>query len=100
LLLLVVIACNKVAENKKLDATKKDSVEIWLEQSKSRKLTLEERKKTLEKAFETARLEESDSIKSNYYSKIAIEAEYINNDPLFIEVNLKNLNLAIKLKDT
>jgi len=100
LLLLVVIACNKVTEDKKLDTTKKDSVETWIAQSKSRKLTIEEKRKALEKAFEAAESEKSDSIKSNHYSNIAYWAESLNNDLLFKKVNLKNLNLASELKDT
>jgi len=100
LLLIVALACNKVVEDKKLESTKKDSVETWIQQSKSRKLTVEERRKALKKAYEAAESEKSDSIKNNYYSKIALEAEYLNNDPLFKKVNFENLKLATKLKDT
>ncbi len=98
--LLVILGCTKAVEENNVAASKKDSTEIWLAQSKSRKLTLEERKKALEKAFETAQSKTSDSLRSHYFSEIAIEAELLNNDPLFKKVNLENLNLAVKLRDT
>ena len=93
------MGCTQAIEDNNLVDSKIDSTEIWLAQSKSGKLTLEERKKSLEKAFEAALLNKSDTVKSNYFSKIAIEAEFLNNDPLFKEVNLKNLNLAEKFND-
>lgn len=99
LVFLIVTGCTDAIEENNLVDSKIDNTEIWLEQSKSGKLTLEERKKALEKAFETALLKKSDTLKSKYFSDIAYQAELLNCDPLFKEVNLKNLNLAAKLND-
>lgn len=96
----MILGCTKVVEEDSFISEKKDSTEIWLEQSKSRKLTVNQRKKALEKAFEIAKLKKSDTLKSGYFSEIAYEAELSNNDSLFRKVNVKNLDLAVKLKDT
>ena len=99
-LFLIILGCSEVVEKDNLESSKKDSTSIWLEQSKSKKISLEDQRKALQKAFESAELEKSDTLRSNYFSEIAIQAESKNNDPLFLEVNLRNLNLASKLKDT
>lgn len=100
LFIILLIGCNKEIKNEDKTITQKDSVEIWIEQSKSGKLRLDERRKTIEKAYKGANLIASDLLKLDYFSRIAYESEYLNNDALFREVNLKTLNLALKLKDT
>ncbi|MFD1293008.1 tetratricopeptide repeat protein [Lutibacter holmesii] len=94
------MGCSEDVKENDLVDSKIDNTDVWLAQSKSRKLTIEERKKALEKAFEAAESKKSDTLKSYYFSKIAFEAELLNNDPLFKKVNLDNLSLATKLQDT
>lgn len=100
MVILFLIGCTNQEANKKPSITKKDSVEIWIQQSTSRKLTLNERKKALEKAFENSKAVASDSTRLQYLSEIAIEAEALNIVALFKKVNSENLSLATQLKDT
>lgn len=77
-----------------------DEIESQIQQSKSRKLNLDKRKEALQKAYNFTNELPSDSIKINYYSKIAYEAENLNSEDLFKKVNSEALSLATKLRDT
>lgn len=98
--LLVFIGCTNTTPSKKTNTSDTDSIETWIQQSKSRRLTREQRMQALKKAYEESVIKKVDSEKIKYFSKIAIEAELLNSDVLFKEVNFKNLSLAIKLQDT
>lgn len=82
-----------------LNTKKKDSVNYWIHQSKSNRLTKEERKGALNFAYKAVNSKFSDSIRLNYFSEIAFEAENLNSEDLFKKVNLQNLALAEKVNN-
>ncbi|WP_456376832.1 tetratricopeptide repeat-containing sensor histidine kinase [Lutibacter sp.] len=93
--------CNKKQEtNDKEIASKIDSIENWIQQSKNRKFNLNNRKEALQKAFNYTYTLSIDSIKNTYYSKIVFEAEGLNSEHLFRKVAKKALLLATKRSDT
>jgi signal transduction histidine kinase len=102
-LLFSFASCEKKGLNRKLVKTsitsKKDSVSYWINQSKSNKLTVDERKGALNKAYYAVNSKLRDSIRLNYFSEIAIKAETLNNDELFKKANLQNLSLAQKVNN-
>jgi signal transduction histidine kinase len=96
-----LLSCkNDVTLNKSKNIATQDSITSWILQSKNNKLDLSVRKKKLQKAFDFVNTLHLDSIKNNYYSKIAFEAENLNSVELFKKVNFKALTLSTKLKDT
>lgn len=99
--ILTLIGCAQNKEEAKEQTPfKKDSIEIWLEQSNSRKLTPDERRKVLVKAYQATTSTTSDSLKLNQLKDISYQADFLNNNRLLKEVNDEYLNLATKLKDT
>lgn len=88
---------NEVSKNK--NNFKTDSITFWIAQSKQSKVSIDQKKEALEKAYTFTQELVSDSIKNNYLAEIAIEAEYEDFDALFITVNKEYLNLASKRKD-
>ncbi len=77
----------------------KDSIAFWISQSKQPKIDLATKKLGLEKAYLSAQKSVSDSIKNNYLSEIAIEAERLDLNLLFSKVNKEYLEIATKQKD-
>ncbi|WP_141107276.1 tetratricopeptide repeat-containing sensor histidine kinase [Lutibacter flavus] len=102
-LLFSFASCEKEGLNGTLVNTsitsKNDSVTYWFNQSKSNKLTLDERKGALNKAYNAVNSKLADSIRLNYFSKIAYEAERLNSYEFFKKANFKNLALAKKVNN-
>ncbi|WP_299528092.1 tetratricopeptide repeat-containing sensor histidine kinase [uncultured Lutibacter sp.] len=100
-ILFTFIFCNnkRPIDDKKI-VGEIDSVDSWIQQSKNSKFDLNERTNALQKAFNFSNGVLSDSMKINYYSKIAYEADNLNSEQLFKEVNFKAFSLATKLSDT
>jgi len=98
--LVVLLSCkNDLTLNKNKNSVKYDSIASWILQSKNNKLELNSKKKGLQKAFDVVNTLHSDSIKNNYYSKIAFEAENLNSVELFKRVNHKVITLSTKFGD-
>lgn len=88
---------NEMSNDKKIFKT--DSIAFWILESKQPKVSIDQKKIVLEKAYTAIKKINSDSIKNNYLAEIAIEAEFEDFDALFIKVNKESLQLATKRKD-
>jgi signal transduction histidine kinase len=96
----MLFSCEKsdvISKNTKKFKT--DSIAFWIAESKQSKTSINQKKIILEKAYTATQKINSDSIKNTYLGKIAIEAEFIDYDALFIKVNKESLQLASKRKD-
>ncbi|GGK37868.1 MULTISPECIES: tetratricopeptide repeat-containing sensor histidine kinase [Flavobacteriaceae] len=100
LLLPILFSCEQSLNTLKSKETPEvDSIASWIAQSKQPKFNLAQKKVALEDAYITAQNIASDSIKNNFLAEIAIEAEVIDFDSLFIKVNKASLVLATKRDD-
>jgi len=100
-LLFTLIFCTKnEPRESELKKVKVDSIENWIQQSKKRNISINAKEKALQNAFFISNELPSDTTKLNYFAKISLEADKINNENLFRKVNLKALQLAAKLRDT
>ena len=100
LLLPLLITCKK--SNNAVKSTvnlEVDSIAAWISQSKQPKFQPTQKKAALEKAYAASQRIVSDSIKNNYLAEIAIRAEALDFNKLFINVNKESLGIAIKQKD-
>ncbi|MFK5958528.1 MAG: tetratricopeptide repeat protein [Lutibacter sp.] len=97
----LMLSCkNDLTFNKNKNSVKHDSITRWIQQSKNRKLDVNSRERILQKAYNYTNILSTDSIKNKYYSKIAFEADNLNDVTLFKKVNFQALILSKKLRDT
>lgn len=94
------MSCEKplLVINKKSEP-KEDSVSYYIKQSQKKGLKFIQKKELLEKAYQFAKKQPSDSLQNIYLAKIAIETEYLNINDLFLAVNSESLAFAKKLND-
>ncbi|MFD0761653.1 ATP-binding protein [Lutibacter aestuarii] len=94
------MSCEKplLVINKKSEP-KEDSVSYYIKQSQKKELKFIQKKELLEKAYQFAKKQPSDSLQNIYLAKIAIETEYLNINDLFLAVNSESLAFAKKLND-
>ncbi|UMB52949.1 sensor histidine kinase [Lutibacter sp. A64] len=95
----IFFSCEKptiISKNKQI--VQKDSIVFWITQSKQTNIS-SQKKTALKKAYSATKKIAFDSIKNNFLAEIAIEAEIIDFDSLFIEVNKESLELATNFKN-
>ena len=97
--LLVLVGCTKTNLPKKVSIKTTDSISIWIDESKKRKIPIEQRKLGLKKAYELSNQISIDSSKLRNISLIAYEAEGLNYDELFLKANNLALELSAKIKN-
>lgn len=77
-----------------------DSIAIWINNSKNAELTIQERKEYLDKALKGAILENKDSLRSIYFSKIAYRYYKLKDSTAFRNTNRRSTVLSHKLGDS
>ncbi len=94
------LSCNKIKVKENLQETKKDSITIWIQSSKSNLYNIAEQKKFLKKAYQELKTKPEDNSKANNLSSIAYRFYELKDTVLFNEINKETLSLAYKLKDS
>ena len=98
-IILPILTCctNKNQNLKETTLINYDSITFWIQQARLKKATTNQQIETLKKAYNLTSKISSDSIRSIYLNKIAIESETQNIDSLFLKVNAESIMLATKL---
>ncbi len=96
---LVLIGCeNQTHIKSPSKKTVADSVSLWIEQSKNRKLKFEAQEMLLQKAFDYTKQLKSEKTQSANYSRLAYETEFLNSDTLFKESKCQSHQFGNKIK--
>ena len=89
----------ELQKNDQANSTR-DSITIWIDASKNKTISLQKRKKSLDKAYLYALKERNDSLKNSYFLKIAFAYSKLNDSLAFRKVNTQSIKLSIKLNDS
>ncbi len=81
-------------------AVKKDSVRIWIAQSKLKEVQEQAKSYLLNKAYNKTQKIENDSIKCNYFTELSFLLRKSNDSKLFQKINSEGLKLSKLLKDS
>lgn len=100
LLIVINFSNPKTSFNQTELNPRKDSINLWVEQSKDLSLTLKEKEAYLTKAYQQTEEIKNDSVKLNHLVRIVHSANLSINSNLFVKFNKKANTLAVKLKDT
>lgn len=82
------------------DEIKNDSILKWIEYARNNDLEVQKRTYFIDKAYSTALKEKNDSLKNNYFLKIAYTYYWLKDSIGFRKSNAKSINLSIKLRDS
>lgn len=81
-------------------STTHDSIVSWIEKAKDKKLSLEDRKELLLKAFKQTHKEQNDSLRNEQYFLLTIGYKKIRDKPMQRRANKNALLLSRKLNDS
>jgi len=106
-IILILLFLNVDYEGDRLGLQKKeqaniirDSITIWIDGSKNKTISLQKRKKSLDKAYLNTLKEGNDSLKNSYLLKIAFAYSKLSDSLAFRKVNAQSIKLSIKLNDS
>ncbi len=88
---------NEYQNDKKIQ---KDSISLWIEYSNNMALDFPQRKLYLDKAFKKTLVQQNDSLKNVYLSKIGLNYYRLNDSLSFRKVNRLSIKLAMQLGDS
>jgi len=101
ILLSIFIQCtNNPHFNENKSTEQKDSINLLIENTKTKSLSLQEKKIKLLTAYKLSKIQTNDSIRKKYLLKIAFQAYKLNDSTFFKLTNKEACNLSIKLRDT
>ena len=102
ILLLIIFLFSECNTKNNLEnkLIRKDSIFIYLKNSKDKSSTIEIRKQNLYKAYKKNSYQKNDSIKNSNLRILAFDAFNLNDSTFFKKVNLEAQNLSTKLHDT
>lgn len=96
---LFLFGCNNRSSSNNQVATQ-DSITVWVQNSKKEKLSFQERRDALSKAYAATIVEKEDTIKSKNYRKVAFAAYKLGDSLLFKKINNEARSFSEKIKDT
>ena len=79
---------------------KNDSISIWIKTSKNNKLSFQQRKSYLDKAYKVIELEKESSYQAKILSQIAYRYFKATDTATFLKLNDRALKIALKVKDS
>lgn len=98
--LYLIVGCDTKNESNTDNRYTKDSISVWINQSKNIKLELEERKNLLYKAYKSNKENKIDSIQLKNLLKISYQVYKLDDSIFFKKTNQEALKLSEKLLDT
>ncbi|EAR00385.1 ATP-binding protein [Maribacter sp. HTCC2170] len=98
---LLAVACNQNRNQSNISTVvENDSISIWIEHGKNTKISIEERTRYLEMAYEQASQLANDSIKPKHFSKLSNAYLKLRDSLLFLKMNMESTQLAKETGDS